>query len=75
MNQFKLQLYTDHNSNAKFIRFEFPNVNDCNEFFSKLSDEIQEQMISADDNSFSLDCSHLSLDEVILAMESLRKKD
>lgn len=72
MNTFKLQLFSDQAGDTKFIRFVFPTVAACNNFFGMISDTIKEHLVSADDVSFSLDCSHIPADELIEAMNQIR---
>lgn len=72
MNTFKLQLFSDQSGDTKFIRFVFPTEAACNNFFGMISDTIKENLVSADDVSFSLDCSHIPAQELIEAMNHIR---
>ena len=70
-----MELYTNSEDESKFIRFIFDNEKVCNEYFNRMPDNMKALMISADDTSFSLDCSHLGTEEIMEVLSVITISD
>jgi hypothetical protein len=75
MNNYKMELYTSSEDESKFIRFIFNNENVCNEYFNRMPEDMKALMISADDTSFSLNCSHLGTKEIMEVLKEITISD